>query len=119
MSKTFYGIMKNYSYCDMCCEDEKTNYMEFGIIDLNINNFCDCMHLKGNSLTNFSVEELIEYYFEERKENITERVCPKCYKKCDEINEKKIVELPNYLVFRINWGEFEPDKVKVFLKTIT
>ena len=67
VSKTFYGIMKVSSCCDICSEDENVFYIDFKSIDININDFCNEMHLEGNSLTNFSVEELIEYYFKERK----------------------------------------------------
>ena len=122
VSKTFYGIMKISSCCDLCSEDEKEDYIYFNIIDINVNDFCNEMHLKGNSLTNFSVEELIDYYFGERimdrkverkdkiKDNPKETKCPKCQKECGIRIEKKIIELPNYLVIRINWGDFVGNK---------
>ena len=122
VSKTFYGIMKISSCCDLCSEDEKDDYIDFKIIDININDFCNEMHLKGNSLTNFSVEELIDYYFGERimdrkvershtiKNKPKDTKCQKCKKECGIRIEKKIIELPNYLVIRINWGDFEGNK---------
>ena len=116
VSKTFYGIMKVSSCCDICSEDEKVFYIDFKSIDININDFCNEMHLEGNSLTNFSVEELMEYYFKERKiknekkNSPKDTKCPKCQKEREIRIEKKIIELPNYLVIRINWGDFEGNK---------
>ena len=111
ISKIFNGIMKTHSDCDYCHKEEKIEYKNFNAIDIDLYDFCNSMHLEGNSLTYFSVEDLIEYYFKERKEeiNIT-RTCNKCGKKIGKTIEKKIIELPNYLIVRINWGDFEGNK---------
>ena len=114
VSKTFNGILKIISSCDLCHEDEKTENKIFNVIDININDFCNNRNLEGYSLTNFSIEDLIEFYFEERKEEIKGKKCPVCEKKGKTIEEKtikkKIIELPNFLIFRINWGKFEANK---------
>ena len=111
VSKIFNGILKINSSCDYCHEDEKIEYKNFNAIDLDIYAFCNDNHLQGNSLTNFSVNELIEYYFKERKEEIKgKRECPECKKECGKAIEKKIIELPNYLILRIDWGNFKGNK---------
>ena len=111
ISQIFNGIMKINASCDFCQGDEKIEYKNFNIIDIDIYDFCNNQHLEGNSLTNFSLEELIKFYFKERKEEMKEkRKCPDCGKEAGKTIEKKIIELPNYLIFRINWGDFEPDK---------
>ena len=111
VSKIFNGIMKINSSCDFCHEDEKIEYKNFNAIDIDIYDFCNNSHLEGNSLTNFSVGELIEFYFKERKEEIKgKRKCPKCKKESEKAIETKIIELPNYLILRIDWGNFKGNK---------
>ena len=111
VSKIFDGIMKINSSCDFCHEDEKIEYKNFNAIDIDIYAFCNYSHLEGNSLTNFSVGELIEFYFKERKEEIKgKRKCPKCKKESGKSIETKIIELPNYLILRIDWGNFKGNK---------
>ena len=111
VSKTFNGIMKIISFCDRCKEDKKTENKIFNVIDINIKDFCNSMYFKGYSLTNFSLEDLIEFYFQEKKEEIEgTRTCPKCKREAGKTIEKQIIELPNFLIFRINWGKFEANK---------
>ena len=107
VSQTFYGIIKTILNCDLCKNDEEIIYEKFNIIDIDIKSFCDYKHLEGYSLTNFYVDDFIGYYFNEKKNNTNEKKnkCKKCFSESKSI-ERKIIELPNYLIFRINWGEF-------------
>ena len=107
ISKTFYGIMKETESCNFCCGNEKTDYHEFNIIDINVNDFCNSKHLEGDSLSNFYLDDCIEYFFEEKN---LELDCEKCQQKRKKRIERKIIELPNYLVIRINWGKFINNK---------
>ena len=65
------------------------------------------MHNQGNSLTYFDLNDLIYYYFDE---NIIENKTVYCEEWKDnkpKFIERQIIELPDYLIFRINWGNFK------------
>ena len=64
------------------------------------------MHLQGNSLTNFYLDDCIENYFDDNQKTNGLYYCPNCNRKIRKKIQRQIVELPNYLIFRINWGEF-------------
>ena len=73
VSQTFYGIVKTILNCDLCKNDEEIIYEKFNIIDIDIKSFCDYKHLKGYSLTNFDVDDFIDYYFNEKTINTNEK----------------------------------------------
>ena len=106
VSKTFYGIMKIKKYCDLCGKNEEIEYINFNKIDIDIYEFCNNMHLQGNSLTNFYLDDCIENYFDDNQKTNGLYYCPNCNRKIRKKIQRQIVELPNYLIFRINWGEF-------------
>ena len=112
ISQTFYGIMKITKTCDYCRGNEETEYQKFDIIDIDIFGFCNYMHLEGHSLTNFYLDDCIDYYFDKDKTK-EEYPCPTDLCKGKERQKKydrKLIELPNYLIIRINWGDFENNK---------
>ena len=108
VSKIFGGIMINKTMCDLCGKNEEIEYINFNLIDIDLYQYCNNMHLEGNSLTNFYLEDIIENYFDD-KYNKTSAIyyCPNCKKKIIKKIERKIVELPDYLIFRLNWGNFK------------
>ena len=106
VSKTFYGIMKIKKYCDLCGKDEEIEYAHFNIIDIDIYEFCNNMHQEGNSLTNFYLDDCIENFFDDKQKTKGLYNCVNCEKRVQKKIQRKIVELPDYLIFRINWGEF-------------
>ena len=107
VSKTFNGIIKIKKNCDLCGKNEEIEYINFNIIDIDIYEFCNDMHLKGNSLTNFYLDDCIEYYFDDRQKTNELYNCPDCKNKAKKKIQRKIVELPDYLILRINWGNFK------------
>lgn len=104
VSKTFNGIMKIKNFCMRCNADEKNKYEVFNIIRIDINEF-----YKIKEKFVFSLEECIDYYFEDDKESNSRERCNNegCNRDLNKRKFKKsIIELPNYLIFRINWGNF-------------
>ena len=93
--------------CDGCKKNETKKYEKFNIIDLDIKGFCNKEHKNGNSLTNFDINDLINYYFDENKREEEQFECNICGANKAKLIERKIIELPNYLIIRINWGNFK------------
>ena len=101
--------MKIIKNCEFCHNNEEIEYQNFNIIDIDIFEFCNYLHSEGHSLSNFYLDDCIEYFFDE-KTNKTKEVFPCPSPHCKGEKRRKIIELPNYLVIRINWGNFENDE---------
>ena len=102
VSKTFNGIMKKTKFCSRCLKDKKQpEYDKFYAINIDINDY-----YQKEKVKNFSVEKCIEYYFKNDKETNGTKKCDNCKDSFKEKFKTSIVELPNYLIFRIIWGKF-------------
>jgi len=107
VSKLLFGIIKLNRTCCFCSETEKnTEYESFHIIEINIPEFCNLKHEEDSSLTKIYFDECIKMYFSQHKEKSEKCIC----EKEDFTVTKKIVKCPNYLTFKINWGDFIPNK---------
>lgn len=107
VSKLLFGIIKLNKTCCFCSETEKnTEYEKFDIIEINIAELCNTKHEEDNSLTKIYFDECIDIYFSNHKEKSKKCDCGKDYFNVT----KKIVKCPNYLTFKINWGDFIPNK---------
>ena len=104
--KILYGIFKISSFCYKC-KQEDINYKTFNLIDINIYEYYNYKKSKVKEPSkSFFLDDCLNYYFENQKEY---SICNKCYKKADKLIKKKIVGIPNYLIIRINWGQFKND----------
>ena len=108
VSKVFYGIFQIKYLCESC--GESTQYEDFKYINLNTTKFS--LYIKvndldlNNSLVYYYLDDLIEFYFNDKTNN---NKCEKC-KKQNKLIEKKIVRFPDVLIFRIQWKEFNNEK---------
>ena len=104
--KILYGIFKISSFCNKC-KQEDINYEKFNLIDINIYEYYNYKKSKVKEPSkSFFLDDCLNYYFENQKEY---SICNKCYKRADQLIKKKIVGIPNYLIIRINWGQFKND----------
>ena len=115
VSDIFYGIFLNKYICDSCGEISQ-NYEKFENIELNYNKFFNYKNKLNNSnnmnsssisntlnesMVYFTLDEFIEYYFQQKEE----KICRKCIKNKIK-NIKTIFKFPKILVININWGHF-------------
>ena len=114
VSYIFYGIIKISSFCNFCSQDLEEEYKKFNLIDINIENYCNSKHMEGNSLTNIYLDELIKSHFDDIKDGQIN--CKNCKKKKDKYIRKKIIELPDFLTIKMNWGNFDHEKGFLFEK---
>ena len=104
--KILYGIFKKTSFCNKC-KQKDINYETFNLIDINIYEYYNYKKSKDKEPSkSFFLDDCLNYYFENQKEY---SICNKCNKKADKSITKKIVGIPNYLIIRINWGQFKND----------
>ena len=109
VSKPFYGIIKIIEKCDYCREINNIKYVNFNFINIDIKGLCNYTNYEKSK---FLLEECIQYYFDDSGKIKTEKryMCKECGKEYQRIIERKIAQLPNYLVFRVDWGKFKHDK---------
>ena len=105
MSKLFYGIFHIKNKCLSCGEYEYYDY--FNHIILDINEYIKYQSKSDNSLTDYYLDDFIEFYF---NNSANEEIRIKC-SKCKENNiiecKKTIISFPENIIFSINWGKFE------------
>ena len=118
VSDIFYGISLNKYICDSCGEISQ-NYEKFEKIELDYNKFFNYKNKLNNSNMNsssnsntlnesivyFTLDEFIEFYFQQKEE----KICGKCNKNKIK-NTKTIFKFPKILVININWGHFNIDE---------
>lgn len=111
-SKCFDGLMLEIYRCQKCKQNfEKIKI--FNIITIDYRKIINYLHNEeGNSFASFDIDDLLEYYFLKKRTNNDELQsynCPKC-KIQSPIIKKEILEYPQYLIIRLNEGEFKGDK---------
>ena len=107
ISKTFYGIIQVKYICNKCGENktEEEKYEFFNKIDIDILEFCNKKFNDGSSLLNINFDDLVDYYFNNNEVSKIRTKCDKCNKETENRREKKIILLPNFLIFRIKFDE--------------
>ena len=110
VSKLLYGIIKISKKCGFCEEEdteEKIEYKEFNILDIDICEFCNHMINNDSSLTQIYLDDCLDIFFSSvKKYREKKESCPICKRNNYNVT-KRIVKLPTYLVIRLNWGEFK------------
>ena len=105
MSKLFYGIFHIKNKCLSCGEYEY--YIYFNHIILDINEYIKYKIKLDNSLTDYYLDDFIEFYFNDSANEEIKIKCTKCKEnkiiKC----KKTIISFPENIIFSINWGKFE------------
>ncbi len=105
MSKLFYGILHIKNKCLSCGEYEY--YTDFNHIILDINEYIKYQSKPDNSMIDYYLDDLIEFYFNNSANEETKINCSKCKEnkiiKCI----KTIISFPENIIFSINWGKFE------------
>ena len=108
VSKVFYGIFQIKYFCESCGENIQYKYFKY----INLNTTKYSLYIKdkdsdlNNSLVYYYLDDLIEFYFNDKNYNIK---CKNC-KKPNKLIEKKIIRFPDILIFRIQWKEFNNEK---------
>ena len=114
--KIFYGIFQIKYSCSIC--GEKKYYEEFNHINLDNKEysiFYSNNHDLDNSLVEFYIDDLIEFYFK-NEDYLNNRIdkkdkpitCKKCGKEI-KIIEKKIIRFPDIIIFNIRWENFNSE----------
>ena len=110
VSKVFYGILQ-IKYSCQSCNEENIEYKKFKYINLNINKYSNYVKEKENDLNNslvyYYLDDLIEFYFNDKDIDIK---CKKCKSDKQKLTEKKIIKFPDILIFRIEWEDFNYEK---------
>ena len=111
MSKLFNGIFHIKNECKTCGKFE--DYKDFNHIILDINEYVNYHNKSDNSLIDYYLEDLIDFYFDvdadlKNERNTTQ--CPKCKhnNNITKKDQKTIIIFPEILIFSINWGNFDP-----------
>jgi len=99
--KTFFGVFEISLKCDFCNEED-VKLGKFNLFDIDIYDYIS----KEESCEEIELGRCLDYYF--KKE--IKMGCKGCTKKDQSNGERKIVKLPDYLVIRLNWGEFNEEK---------
>jgi DNA-directed RNA polymerase subunit E'/Rpb7 len=111
VSKTFYGLYKIIENCNYCRQEEKIKYEKFNVIDIDLYEFFNYIYEKGDSITTVYFDDILDYFF---REIITmEKVKCKDKGMYEKIIQIKIIEIPNYLIFRL---KFDESKKENFMK---
>jgi hypothetical protein len=111
MSKLFNGIFHIKNECKTCGKFE--DYKIFNHIIIDINEYLDYHNKSDNSLIDYYLDDLIDFYFDVELDLKNERNTTKC-PKCKQDNnitkkdQKTIIIFPEILIFSINWGNFDP-----------
>ena len=112
MSKLFYGIFHIKNKCLSCGEYEY--YTDFNHINLDINEYIKYQSKSDNSMIDYYLDDLIEFYFNNSANEETKIKCSKCKEnkiiKCI----KTIISFPENIIFSINWGKFELEENKLY-----
>ena len=107
IGKLFLGIILETYICDKC--DKKIEKMNpFNILDIDYKGIINELQNKNNSIVGFDIDNLLEFYFLRKKiENMKKPIidCPNCGNKLIIIG-RKIISYPEYLIIRLNRGEF-------------
>ena len=116
--KIFYGIFQIKYSCSTC--GEKKYYEEFNHINLDNKEysiFYSNNNDLDNSLVDFYIDDLIEFYFK-NEDHLNNRIdkkdiyepnrCEKCGKE-KKIIEKKIIRFPDIIIFNIKWEDFNSE----------
>ena len=99
--KTFFGIFEISLECEYC-HQEDVQLGQFNLFDIDI---CDYTS-KEESYEKIELDRCLNYFFEKE----IKMGCKECEKKKESNGKRKIVRLPDYLVIRLNWGEFNEEK---------
>jgi len=103
ITKTLGGIFKDYINCESCHKNEEIRYECCNIIDIDLNDFYKKKKASGLDINSINLTDCINSYFNEKKKILS--TC-KCGKKDKKYYLRKIIEIPDYLIFRINYGQF-------------
>ena len=107
IGKLFLGTILEIYKCDKCNKKiEKMN--PFNIIDIDYKDIINELQNKNNSIVGFTIDNLLECYFLVKKlVNMKRPIidCPECKNKLIIIG-RKIINYPEYLIIRLNKGEF-------------
>ena len=107
IGRLFLGIILETYKCDKCNKNiEKKN--SFNILDIDYKGIINELKNENNSIVGFNIDNLLEYYFLEKKiENMEKPIidCPQWGNKLIIIG-RKIIDYPEYLIIRLNRGKF-------------
>ena len=111
-SKCFDGLMIEIYRCEKCKKNFETVKV-FNIITIDYRKIINFLQNdEGNSFASLDIDDFLEYYFLRKTINndkLESYDCPKC-KTESKIIKKEILEYPQYLIIRLNEGEFKGDK---------
>lgn len=99
--RTFFGVFEISLKCDFCNEED-VKLEKFNLFDIDIYDYIS----KEEFCEKVEFERCLDYFFEKE----VKMGCKGCEKKDQSNGERKIVKLPEYLVIRLNWGEFNEEK---------
>lgn len=110
VSTLFFSYIEIVTFCKNCKKEEKSINQYISSIPIEIDKFILDQKSKGNSVSKIYFDDYLKYYF--GCIDISPEVCEleKSSRKTQKYIRRRILEVPNFLVITINWGNFKNEK---------
>ena len=107
VSTLFFLYIENVTICKNCKKEEKSIDQYISSIPIEIDKFISDQKSKGNSVSKIYFDDYLKYYFGCFDANPDICILEKSKKKTQKYTRRRILEVPNFLVITINWGNFK------------
>jgi len=110
VSTLFFSYIEIATFCGGCKKYEKVINKYISSIPIEVDEFILYQKSKGNSVSKIYFDDYLNHYFEfiDTEPGICE--LEKSSKKFQKSTKIRLLEIPNFLVITINWGEFINEK---------
>ena len=110
VSQLFFSYIEIATFCKKCKKEEKSFNQYISSIPIEIDKFILDQKSKGNSVSKIYFEDYLKYYF--GGIDTTPSICEleKSSRKTEKYFRRRILEVPNFLVITIHWGDFKNEK---------
>ena len=111
IGSNFFGLLLEIYQCEKCENVRIEKINEFKIINVDFMSIINQFLQPGNVMTEIEIDQLLEYFFLKKGKSLVDycQICPKCNKKI-KINKREILKYPQYLIIRLDRGEFKEKK---------
>ena len=111
IGSNFFGLLLEIYQCEKCENVRIEKINEFKIINIDFISIINQFLQPGNVMTEIEIDQLLEYFFLKKGKSLVDycQICPKCNKKI-KINKREILKYPQYLIIRLDRGEFKEKK---------
>ena len=110
VSTLFFSYIEIATFCKNCKKEEKSINQYISSIPIEIDKFILDQKSKGNSVSKIYFDDYLKYYFGCIDANPDICKLEKSSKKTQKYTRRRLLEIPNFLVITINWGDFKNEK---------